>query len=139
LGVGLQVVSHVPGGEDVVIPLSWPKTVKNVKLTYSIMMPGTVLDEGERRIDGRHYKLVVRPEQLSIQYPFIDTVDYASGRKIMADTIVVVVFLEGEKDGEKVYDTTRLILRGRTLFNARAMDRGKEPGPDGPEKNLHPF
>jgi hypothetical protein len=123
LQIELPVVSSVePGGVE--IPISWSGELTGAKITYSIMMPGSVLDEGVREVEGDRYTFKLRPEQLAIQYPFIDTVDHRNGEAILADTLVMVFFLEAEKDGEKIYDVARLILRGSRLFNGRAMSQG---------------
>ncbi|MDP8223857.1 MAG: hypothetical protein P9L99_10895 [Candidatus Lernaella stagnicola] len=119
LNIELPVFSRVKAGEDVVVPLSWPAELTDAKITYSIMMPGTVLDEGVREVSGADFRFRLNPTQLAIQYPFIDTVDFATGRKLYADTIVMVFFLEATRGGQKTYDVVRIILRGDRLFNSR--------------------
>lgn len=135
LDVGLEVVTSIAPDQVVSIPLSWPEDIQDVMITYSIMMPGQVLDEGERRVEGGKFDFNFRPDQFAIQYPLIDTVDHATGKKLLADTIVFVFFIEGTRNGEKVYDVVRLILRGRKIFNSRAkrktMGQGHHNAPVG--------
>ncbi|MCZ7582618.1 MAG: hypothetical protein M5R36_04375 [Deltaproteobacteria bacterium] len=119
--IGLPPYSRVPSGDSVHVPLRWPDDVENATLTWSIMMPGSVLDEGQKAVRGHELDFKITPAQLAIQYPFIDTVDYANGNPMAVDTIVLVFFLEGERGGEKVYDLARVILRGETLYNPRAI------------------
>lgn len=146
LQVSLPVISRLEPGGEMVIPLSWPAELTDARITYSLMMPGTVLDEGQRRVDGHGFAFRLDPKQFAVQYPFIDTVDYATGRPLYADTIVAVFFLEADLAGERVYDVARVILRGEMLFHSRPdpehakmdgllmppMDRRDGPPPPAP-------
>ena len=125
--VGLPAASAVTFGESVKIPISWPRDLKNASITYSVMMPGTVIDEGIKKVQGNTLVFPLDPAQASRQFPFIDTVDHSSGRKIYADTLIVTMLLTAEQGGQKVHDAVRVILRGRMLFNARALT-GKGAG-----------
>ena len=123
LDVGLPAASRVKFGETVKIPLSWPARLKNAKITYSLMMPGALLDEGARVVSGGSYTYEMNPSRLAYQYPFIDTHDHATGEKIHADTIIATILFEAEDGDQKVYDAVRVILRGPMLFNARALTK----------------
>ena len=123
LDVGLPAASAVEYGEKIPIPLSWPRTLTKARITYSLMMPGAVLDEGTRQVAGHRTVFEVDPGRLARQYPFIDTRDHATGEKIYADTIIATILLEAEQGSEKVYDAVRIILRGPMLYNARALTK----------------
>ena len=139
IDVGLPAASRVTYGKNIPIPLSWPAQLKKARVTYSLMMPGTVLDEGAREVRGNKYVFEMNPTRTAIRYPFIDTVDHASGEKIYADTIIATFLLEAELKGEKVYDAVRVILRGPMLYNARALTKaGSAPAVRLPPGGLHP-
>ncbi len=123
LDVGLPAASGVAYGEKISIPLSWPETLTNARITYSLMMPGALLDEGAREVASHRTVFEMDPSRLAYQYPFIDTRDHSSGEKIYADTIIATILLEAERSGEKVYDAVRVILRGPMLYNARALTK----------------
>jgi len=138
IDVGLPAASRVAYGENIPIPLSWPAELKNARITYSLMMPGTVLDEGARKVRGNRYKFEMNPTRTAIRYPIIDTVDHASGEKIYADTLIATFLLEAEKEGQKVYDAVRVILRGPMLYNARALTKaGSAPATTPPPGHPH--
>jgi len=117
------LISRVSSDEPIVVSMRWPTNLTDAKITYSVMMPGTVLDEGQRDIDGHRFRFSLDPTQLAIQYPFIDTVNYATGSDLYADTLVMVFFLEATQNGKKVYDVVRVILRGNMLVNSRALSQ----------------
>ncbi len=120
--INLPPFSEVPPESDIVVPIQWPDELRQAKLTWSIMMPGSVMDEGSVLVAGSEHIYRYSRENFAIQYPFVDTVDYATGHKIAVDTIVMVFFLEAQNaSGKKVYDLARVILRGRKLFNARGI------------------
>ena len=123
INVGLPAASSVKYGDVIPIPLSWPAGLKNVRINYSLLMPGTLLDEGARQVRGDRLVFKLDPTRASIQFPFIDTVDHASGQKIYADTIIATFLLQGDRAGERVYDAVRVILRGRMLYNPRALTK----------------
>jgi hypothetical protein len=84
-------------------------------------MPGTVLDEGTVEPQGNRHALGFDPRRASIQFPFIDTVDHATGEPVYADTIVFTCLFEATGPDGKVWDAVRVILRGDKLFNPRGM------------------
>ena len=121
ISVGLPAASPVTFGESVKIPLSWPADLKNARVFYSVMMPGTVIDEGVRTVRADTLVFSLDPAQAANQFPFIDTVDHSNGEKIYADTLIATFLLEAEQNGKRVHDAVRVILRGKMLFNARAL------------------
>lgn len=110
-------VSPISASRPIHIPLSWPRHLKNVKITHSINMPGFVLDEGTRAIKIPGFVFPIRLDQMAIQYPFLETVHYGTGQEVLADTIVVVLYLEATAGGEKVFDAVRLVIRQGMLMN----------------------
>ncbi len=121
------------------VPLTWPGRLEDVKLHYSVLMPGQVLDQGIIRGAGGAWTYHFDPTQMSVQFPNLDARDYNSGRWRLADTVVFQFFLEGKDRGQEVFDSVRLVLRGQRLFNYEALikigasgDAGGEGGHPGP-------
>ncbi|MDP8223867.1 MAG: hypothetical protein P9L99_10945 [Candidatus Lernaella stagnicola] len=132
LDIDLPFSSGVAPGGAAMVPLRWPTDLEAVKLHWSIMMPGAVIDEGSRAIDGDGYSFRIVPRELAAQYPYIDVAHYGDGRSIAVDTIVVVLLLEAERGGQKVWDMARIILRGTSLYNMRAVTQGDGAMPHAP-------
>jgi len=126
LEVDVPAMSAVEFGEEIVVPLLWPDHLENPRLTWSVMMPGTVLDEGALDLSGTCHELRFDPRRAAMQYPFIDTVDYANGEDVYGDTIVFTVLFEADAAEGRVYDAVRVILRGNRLFNPRALFGGDD-------------
>jgi len=105
------------------IPLMWPTRLKQVRLHYAVLMPGQVLEQDvvEDPPSGWAYRYT--PSQLMVQFPNLDARDFGTGKWSLADTVVFQFFLEGEDAGARVYDSLRLVLRGRDLYNYQALIR----------------
>ena len=118
----LPAMGKVQDLERVEIPLVWAEGIRDVRLTWSVMTPGALYDEDWIEIpSGNHHDFVWRPRQTQIQLPNYDTVDYESGEGLLTDIVVFVFFLEGELDGERVFDAVRVVMRGDVLINPDAL------------------
>ena len=117
----LPAMSRAADPERIPIPLGWNPEVKNPRLTWSVMTPGSLFDEGQMDLEGSNHDFIWRPRQSSIQLENYDTVDYGTGKKLLTDIVVFVFFFEGEMDGEKVFDATRIVMRGDVLLNPDAL------------------
>jgi hypothetical protein len=108
------------------IELSWPKELTDTKLTFGVIMPGQVLDQGVVDEPDGDWTYYFQPIQWSSQAPNFDSRDYGSGDWQLAETMVFQFFLEGTNpEGERVYDALRLFLRRDMLYNYRAFARAK--------------
>ena len=143
--VDLGPMTRVEHGEPLQIPLRWDRDVRGARVTYSVMMPGNVLDEGVIREADGGLDFPFDPVEAAIQYPFVDTVDYATGDPVYADTIVFTFLVEASRGGETIRDAVRVILRGNRLFNPRGVfDAGnggygtRPPGHPGGHPGGHP-
>ena len=114
-------MSRVEDHERVIVPLGWNEEVRNSRLYWSVMTPGTLYDEGFLDIEGAGHDFVWRPRQSNIQMPNYDSVNYGDGSRLLTDIVVFVFFLEGELDGEKVFDATRVVMRGDVIINPDAL------------------
>jgi len=121
LRANLRPISRAGAEQDIRIPLSWPKDLREVKLTHSLNMPGFVLDEGQRSVKGHTHDFILRLDQLAVQYPFLEILHHGTGRPDYVDTVVVVLFMEATQGGKNVYDALRLIFRRGMLLNPRAL------------------
>ena len=103
------------------IPLQWPARLKQVRLHYAVLMPGQVLEQDviQDPVSGWEYRYT--PSQMMVQFPNLDARDFGTGEWSLADTVVFQFFLEGEDAGAMVYDSLRLVLRGRDLYNYQAL------------------
>jgi len=121
LQVDLPSMMRAVHGEEVIIPVHWSPELQSPRITWSVMMPGTVLDEGQVELAGGCHEFHFDPRRAAVQFPFIDTVDYATGEPVYADTIVFTYLFEAFDGEEPVFDAVRVILRGHRLFNPRAL------------------
>jgi hypothetical protein len=117
----LPAMSRATDRDRVVVPLRWNPAVQNPRLTWSVMTPGALYDEGTMEMEGSSYEFVWRPRQSQIQLPNYDTVDIGTGQQLLTDIVVFVFFFEGELDGEPVYDAIRVAMRGDILLNPDAL------------------
>ena len=114
-----QVVTSVDGVD---IDLSWPKDLTDTTLTFGVIMPGQVLDQGAVDEPDGEWTYHFQPIQWAAQVPNFDARDYGTGEWTLAETMVFQFFLEGTNPaGERVYDALRLFLRRDTLYNQRAL------------------
>jgi len=118
----LPAMSRVQDLDRISVPLAWNPDVKDPKLTWSVMTPGSLFDEGFMDLEptGQH-DFVFRPRQVQVQLPNYDTVDAGSGKQLLTDIVVFVFFFEGELDGQPVFDSTRVAMRGDVLLNPDAL------------------
>jgi len=128
LRVEMSPVMKVDPSRDIPIKLSWPDDLKDVKLHYSMNMPGFVLDEGSRQPRGDRFSYPLSVKDLAIRFPVIELQDFRNGGPAYADVIVFVALLEGTRKGERVYDSATVILRNSMMLNARALLASRHGG-----------
>lgn len=121
LTAGLPGTTVVDAIEGVKIALAWPEELTNTKLWFGVIMPGAVLDQGVFEPTEAGWAYDFQPMQWAAQAPNFDARDYGTGEWKLAETMVFQFFLEGERDGVKVYDALRLFLRRDRLYNYRAL------------------
>ena len=120
----LGPVTRVPDAKEIRIPLTWPATLKNVKLSWGVLMPGQLLDQGDVRpaTNANTWEYPFDPVQVAVQFPNFDVRDFSSGEWKVGETVVFQFFLEGEDaDGNKQFDALRMAMRRDKVFNYRAM------------------
>ncbi len=117
-GKSIQKINPLEG---IRVPLSWPDDLRNVQLHFGIIMPGQVLDRGVVEINENHWEYPFEPMQIANQFSNFDVVNFGFGNLQMAETVVMQFFLQGERDGEKVFDSLRLFIRKNMLYNYRGL------------------
>ncbi len=122
---GISTVDVVDG---IRIPVTWPADLEDAKLWFGVIMPGQVLDQGVLEPDTGEWTYDFQPIQWAAQTTNFDARDLGTGEWKLAETVVFQFFVEGERDGEKVYDALRLFLRRDRLYNYRALMTAPEGG-----------
>jgi len=108
----------------------------DVKLTYSVVMPGCVMDEGNIKVEKGKFSYKFRPEEFNAQFPNYNfhnflkkTKDglvaeenifkqyFLGKRKRIVDLVMMTFFLEGkDKNRNNVYDVITVMLRGDEVY-----------------------
>ncbi len=110
--------------------------IEDARLTYSIIMPGAVMDEGTLPVSDREFDYLFIPEEFNAQFPNYDLYDikysgdsksyvslpdvkeFIPNKKRLVDIVMMTFFLEGKnaRTKEDVYDVTTVMLRGEQGF-----------------------
>lgn len=105
------------------------------KITYSIVMPGIVMDEGELLINNNKFSYKFLPEEFNVQFPNYNYIQKYQEEKDgieakfaeqlnspykgkLSDTVLMTFFLEGwsKSEQKKIYDVITIMLRGEKGF-----------------------
>lgn len=122
LSANIPPMSRISSVAKARIPLSWPASVRKVKITYGVMMPGHIIEQGVVRREQNDWTFTFSPLEAVVRIPFMDVRDFGGGHLALADTVVFQFFLEGEtEDGTRVYDALRVALRGDLMLNFRGL------------------
>ncbi|MCO4773995.1 MAG: hypothetical protein KDA24_28440 [Deltaproteobacteria bacterium] len=113
--------TRVASAEGFDMELTWPEDIENPRLSFGVIMPGQVLDQGVLELDTNTWTYDFDPIQWAAQTTNFDARELASGRWTLAETMVFQFFVEGTRNGEPVYDGLRLFLRRDMLYNMRAL------------------
>ncbi|MHC5081387.1 MAG: hypothetical protein ACYTHN_20475, partial [Planctomycetota bacterium] len=119
LEVELPTFSRVEPGRAVKISGVLPEAVADGTLHYSTITPGFILEEGSIPAAFGGFTYLFDPWETGKRLPFFDTVDHLTGRPCLSDTVIINLFFEGTKEnGEKIYGTKVLVMRGNMVINA---------------------
>ncbi len=103
------------------IPLTWPSDLQDARLSFGVLMPGRVLDQGFVEPTEPSFTYRFTPRQVAVQHSNYDARNYAEGTWETADTVVLQFFVEGTRDGARVVDALRFALRGGLAYNYEAL------------------
>ena len=59
----LPAMSRAPNRDRIDVPLRWDPNVENPRLTWSVMTPGSLFDEGTLELEGDSHDFTWRPRQ----------------------------------------------------------------------------
>lgn len=110
--------------------------IKDVKLSYSVIMPGCVMDEDILTVKRGVFSYKFRPEEFNAQFPnynFSNKLEvdllplswktilkkyFGPTRNRLADSVIMTFFLEGKdkKTNKFVYDVATVMLRGEKVY-----------------------
>ncbi len=128
----LGALTIVDPEEGVDIELSWPDDLEDAELHFGVIMPGRVLDDGVVVGDPDHkWSYRFAPLQVAAQHSNFDVRNFRTGELELVDTVVFQFFLQGKRNGEMVYDSFRVALRGEKLWNPEAGAGGSRDAEGG--------
>ncbi len=90
-----------------------PEGFENARFSYTIAMPGFLLEQGEGMSEGGSFQLAYDPERLHEEYPNIDLTAYDALRPGLADQIWITALFEA--NGE--YLPLTITLLGEEVFH----------------------
>jgi len=94
------------------IPIKVDPSVKNPKLTWSIICPGIVMDMGSVELQEYEYIYRFIPSQFAIQFPNFQVVDPYKRKMGLGKSVFFTFFLEGtDESGNKLHDVAFLMTR----------------------------
>jgi hypothetical protein len=118
----LGALTRVDPEAGVAIELTWPNDLEDAELHFGVIMPGRVLDDGVIVGDPDHaWTYRFSPLQIAAQHSNYDVRNFRTGELELVDMVVFQFFLQGMRDGEMVYDSLRLAMRGEQLWNYEAF------------------
>jgi hypothetical protein len=71
-----------------------PSAFQGARYTYTIAMPGFILEQGEGAAEGRDFELIYDPVQLHEEFPNLDLTAYDYPRPGLADQIWITILFE---------------------------------------------
>ncbi|MFH1460481.1 MAG: hypothetical protein ABIG64_08975 [Candidatus Omnitrophota bacterium] len=111
------------------------REIQNPKITYSIIMPGCVMDEGTLPVENYAFGYKFMPQEFNIQFPNYDFYDFPDKNTPsyvrlpdldkfnpenikLVDLVMMTFFLEGtdKNTQENIYDVSTIMLRGNKVF-----------------------
>jgi hypothetical protein len=99
------------------IPISIREGYTNAKITYSMLFPGMIMDEGEFTPRNGKYTFRFLPSQFAMQFPNYDITDFRKGVPQVNDSTFFIFFVEATSpEGEQVYDVKKVMIRDNALY-----------------------
>ena len=132
------VTSWDPEG-DLIVPLRFAPGLTDARLTYSVEMPGILMDEGTIEIKGEQFVFRFSPRQFHRQFSNYDWPTTLLDQAESVDSVFLVFFFEAkDARGERITNATRVAIRKDMVFNLVAGDRQPpKPPAHKPESQIH--
>jgi hypothetical protein len=126
LRADLPPYSEWDPADDLVLPLTIDPALRHARLTYSVEMPGVLMDEGALDLDRPAFTYRFSPRQFRRQFPNYDWFPSQGQGWETVDTVVFSFFVEGtSSDGRRVTNAVRILLRGKNVYNPSATVPGR--------------
>jgi hypothetical protein len=117
----VEVESPEPGflrmSGDSINPIAFggrlPDEFRNATYTYTIAMPGFILEQGEGVLEGTDFELLYDPVQLHEEYPNLDLTAFDYPRPGLADQVWITILFEA---GSRTLPLT-FTLHGEEVFH----------------------
>ncbi|MGD9092975.1 MAG: hypothetical protein PVF74_09000, partial [Anaerolineales bacterium] len=94
-----------------------PEGLSNVRVDYTISMPGTILKHGTLIPTSSTFTITFDPVVLHNDFPNLDLIGRDGWDKPgLADTISIALLLEGQADSEKISLANTITLQGDQVF-----------------------
>jgi hypothetical protein len=90
------------------------------KVSYALLMPGAVLEQGELPVAGGQFSYVLNPAALHLKAPIYDIVNTTTGKPQLGRVLHLTLYAKEKlADNTEYWDMRRIIVRGTTVLNAR--------------------
>ena len=116
LHVGLPPMSRYDVTRILEIPVRIQKGYHEPKITYSVVCPGIIMDEGEFFPRNSEHIFRFIPSQFAMQFPNFDITDFRYGKAMLNDSVFFIFFVEAiSPEGKKVFDVKKVMIRDRMI------------------------
>jgi len=117
LQVDLPPISPYDVTKILEIPIRIREGFRDPLVTYSVVTPGIIMDEGSfAPKDGGHTFRFI-PSQFAMQFPNFDITDFGFGKPMLNDSVFFVFFVEAiSPDGRKIHDAKKVMIRGDRIY-----------------------
>jgi hypothetical protein len=90
------------------------------KVSYALLMPGAVLEQGVLPVTNGLFSYVLNPSALHLKAPIYDIVNNTTGAAQIGRVLHLTLYAkEKMPDGTEYWDMRRIIVRGTTVMNTR--------------------
>lgn len=130
LHVDLPMRASYDVTRDLEIPLQVVDGFTDAKVTYSVICPGIILDEGELDLKDGHHTFRFMADQFAMQFPSFETVRFADGRPELGDSVFLVFFVTAVgPDGRIAHDVEKVMVRQDSMYylNPEVWGTGGHP------------
>jgi hypothetical protein len=97
------------------ITVSIPSGLTNVVVSYTVRMPGFILEEGTFTPSGNTFTITYDPLALHQDFPNLDLIAKDANQPGLADPVLIAFLLSGEKDGQEVHRAGAVFLNGEEV------------------------
>ncbi|MBN1810353.1 MAG: hypothetical protein JXA14_00800 [Anaerolineae bacterium] len=106
------------------IEVSLPADLSNIQVSYTIRMPGVILDEGALVPSGHTFTIPYDPLALHQDFPNLDLKDREEYRNGLADPVLISYLVAGDQaGGGRVHLAGAVFLDGEEVFVQCAAQR----------------